>query len=287
MSSTSLFFIRKKSNVLLPAYSADPIFPATTPLEQPWLRDPLWFDLSKGPTVLGCVDEKYIKDSDSGLEWYILAETLHDRNSNNSWDINSSTLKGSTSLPLSNVGITELRLLALILLYSDSANSVHLARRPWLIAASRVVGSLQSLPLEPNQWQVESRNLFNISLARIQSDLWYMGQERKPLLSSDNYDMLENSTADPCGMIKMKTEGMKNISIVDFLAMLGLVLSLWILTMEINETIILFWLFKSIVKPAIFGFFALSGQAWTFLVGSFCGFWYRMVGAVRTWISGA
>ena len=91
--------------------------------------------------------------------------------------------------------------------------------------------SLQVLPLDREQWKLESRKLFNISLARIQTDLWYIARGDKPDPWIYGFDKLANSSADPCSMIKMKADGMKNISVVDFSAFVGLALSLWVLTM--------------------------------------------------------
>ncbi|KAL8696923.1 MAG: hypothetical protein Q9201_007414 [Fulgogasparrea decipioides] len=287
MGATTLFFIRRNNHILYSAYSDNPIFPATYPVEEPWLKAPKWTDLSVARKVLGCSDEKHIRDRKSRSEWYVLAGTLYDRKSKDSWDVRSPTLDGSTRLPLSNGEITELRLLALALRFSDAAQAVYLARSPWLDAAPRVLQDLQSLPLDPDQWKLESRKLFNISLARMQTDLWYMARGERLDPSIFGYDMLENSPVDPCGMLKVKADGMKNISVFDFVAMSGLVLGLWVLTMEIGDTIVLFWLLNHLVRPAISGTVFLACKAWGFMVDLAVALWSRTRDAVGTWRSAA
>ena len=82
-------------------------------------------------------------------------DKLYDRYSNDSWNVESSTLDGSKTMPLSNTALTELRLLSLALRNSDTANGVYLARCHWLDAKFRVVGGLQSLPPESHRSQLE------------------------------------------------------------------------------------------------------------------------------------
>lgn len=144
---------------------------------------------------------------------------------------------------------------------------------------------MQSLPLDPDQWQLESRKLFNISLARMQTDLWYMARGERLDSPIFGYNMLENSSVDPCGMIKIEVDGMKNVSVIALLAMLGLVLSLWVLSMKTSDTIVLFWFFNSAIKPAISSFIFLSHKAWNFMVDLMFAFWSRTLEAVRTWKS--
>ena len=123
----------------------------------------------------------------------MLADKLYDRCSNDSWSFNSSPLYGSKTMPLSNIALTELRLLSLALKFSDTANVVYLAPSPWLDAALRVVQGMQSLPLDSHQWQLESFKLFKVSLARMQTDLLHMARDERLHLLIFDYDLLNDS----------------------------------------------------------------------------------------------
>lgn len=108
-----------------------------------------------------------------------------------------------------------------------------------------------SLPLDPNQWQLEAQKLFNVTLARMQTEIIGMTRavEKGPNTYLENY--FHNRSINPCGMIKMNAEGWQNVSVVGFAGMIGLALGLWIVTMEVGGTIVLVWLYKSVVKRTL------------------------------------
>lgn len=212
----------------------------------------------------------------------MLGDRLYDRYTNNSWDVNYPTLNGSKALQMSDTALTELRLLSLILRYSDTARAVQSAQSIWLDASSRIARDeplWRSLPLDPHQWQLESRKLFNISLARMQTELLYMAGGRNLDRHYGGYDPLKNSLVDPYSMIKIRADGMKNISILGLLGMLGIAVSLWLTTIETGDTIGLIWLIDILIKPTLLALWSLLRKGWRKLVELLFAVWSWVVEA--------
>lgn len=262
-SAITLLFIDNQ-DIQYAAYSDDAIFPARDLHPYSSQKQKRWQDLGLSRKVLGCSDEKYIRDRRSGLELYQLDDLLHDRHSDHWWNITSPTLKGSKELPYGYKSLTALRLLGLALLESDSASAVGFLRFQWLDVASRIVRGL-SLPLDPHQWQLESHKLFNISLARMQIVIVNMAQGLPgveiPLLEGA-FDLFDGSLADPCGMLRIHAVGMKNLSVSGLAGMLGMALGIWFLTIETEDSIMLMWLFRGLARPVIRGVWVGVYYAW-------------------------
>ena len=246
-AATSLFLVGR-GDVRYYARSNDPIFPATSYKGSSWLPESENTHFGLARTVLGCVDEKYIRDRATNRNWYLLENQLHNM---------PPAPNDKIETHYSDEDITALRLLGLSLRYSDTASAVTLASSNWLDAASRVLEPerMLSLPLDPNQWQLESRKLFNVSLARMQMEMIEMTRTDRKLYEN-RWDSLNNlfsnMSVDPCGLIKINAEGWRNISVVGFAGMFGLALGLWIITMDTGETIVLIWLYWTVVKPSSF-----------------------------------
>ena len=162
-AATSLLLVGR-GGVRYYARSNDPIFPATSYSRTSWLPASKNAHFGLARTVLGCVDEKYIRDRARNRSWYLLENQLHNM---------PPTANDRNETHYSDEDITALRLLGLSLRYSDTASAVKVASSNWLDAASRVLEyeRMLSLPLDPNQWQLESRKLFNVSLARMQMEI--------------------------------------------------------------------------------------------------------------------
>ncbi|KAI4182726.1 MAG: hypothetical protein LQ346_006509, partial [Caloplaca aetnensis] len=214
-----------------------------------------WTHLGLARTVLGCVDEKYVRDRDRGHEWYLLEGQLHDTASNQTWNLTAPSLVNGNNTPYSDREFTVLQLLCLALRFSDTASAIGFVRNKWLDADSRVVDfpeGLMSLPLDPHQWRLEAQRLFNVSLARMQIEITEM---TRPRSIQPEEDVLENffrsSPVDPCAMIMINADGWRNISVIGFASMLLLALGLWLVTMEIGDTIVLIWLYQMLVKPGM------------------------------------
>ena len=213
-----------------------------------WQIQPRWRHLNTNRTVLGCTDRRFIRDSKKGREWYVINDRLLDRWSDKSWNITSPDLTGQELLPYTNVSLTALRLLGLALKFSDTSSSIRYARSQWLDAASKVVRDSLVLPLVPNQGQVESAKLFNISLARMQTEIFYIARGDNLDVSRQKLEILDGSVADPCSMLKIHVEGYKNISVIGFVGMLAMAMLIWIVTIQTGDTIVLVWLFQHVLR---------------------------------------
>ena len=75
-------------------------------------------------------------------------------------------------------------------------------------------------------------------------------------------NLFSNMPVDPCGLIKINAEGWRNISVIGFAGMFGLALGLWLITMEIGETIVLIWFYWKIVKPSSFYALGIVHSVW-------------------------
>ena len=250
-ATTTLLFI-DNGGIEYSAYSDDPIFPARD-MDSDWSHGPRrWRDSGLARTVLGCSDENFIRDTRNGHEWYQLGELLHDRPSDHSWNITSPSLNGTSELPFSDESLTALRLLGLVIQRSNIGQAVESLRHPWLDAASRIIHGRVSLPLDSHQWHLESQKAFNISLAGMQIAIINMAQGKSggdlPPLEG-TYNMLNGSLVDPCGMLKVSADGMRNLSVLGLISMLGFALAIWVLTVEVGESIVLVKLFHGCCQP--------------------------------------
>ena len=252
-SNSSLFFIENR-DIQYAAYSNDAIFPARDLHPYSLQEQQRWLDLGLPRKILGCSDENYLWDKRSGLEWYQRGEILQDKQSDHWWNITSPILEGSKRLPYDHKSLSALRLLGLAQRSSDSASAVVFLRFQWLDAAARIVRGRLSLPLDPCQWQLESHKIFNISLVRMQIVTVNMAQGRSggELPPHEGvFDLLNGSLVDPCGLLRIRADGMKNISVSGLTGMLGLALGIWFLTIETRDNIMLIRIFRGLVQPMI------------------------------------
>ena len=263
-AATSLFLV-SKGGIRYYAKSDDPIFPAQSRAHTSWPLESRWSHLGIARTILGCVDEKYVRDRERKHEWYLIDGQLHDMASDRIWNITPPALVATNETPYSDTDFTALQLLCLALRFSDTASAAQFVRSNWLDAASRVVHGIEgdmSLPLDPFQWQIESHRLFNISLARMQTEI--IAMTRMSDIGSQDYlkNFFQNRSVDPCGLIKINADGWRNISIIGLAGMLGLALGLWLITLETGDTIVLVWLYRRVARPS--SLLLLSGiqKAW-------------------------
>ena len=76
-SATTLFLVGT-GNVRYYAKSDDPIFPAQRNGHTSWSSEIRWAHAGIARTVLGCVDEKFVRDNERKQEWRLLNGQLHD-----------------------------------------------------------------------------------------------------------------------------------------------------------------------------------------------------------------
>ena len=133
--------------------------------------------------------------------------------------------------------------------------SSYLQRPCFSISASYRFGRKRYF-LHLDQWQLEAQRLFNVSLARMQTEIIAMTRTVEP--RADHYlgNYFSNRSVNSCGMIKLNADGWRNVSVVGLAGMLGLALGLWLVTMEVGHTIVLVWLYQKVASPALVLLFA-------------------------------
>ena len=198
------------------------------------------------------MDRKFIKDIRTSQEWYILNDDLCDKATEKCWSVSSGDFDGLTSPPYSNAALTALQILGLLLRFSDAKTVFTLPSYPVLEVASRLTFPMVAAPLDPRQWELEAKKIFNVTLARMQTDISNIAQgvgtEYQP-----HFDLLANAPQDPCGLIIVHAEGWKKISIVGLVGMLRLAAGLWILPIKVGGTMLLVRLYSNVCKPVVRG----------------------------------
>ena len=285
-AATTLFFVGR-SAVRYYAKSDDPIFPAQSWAHSSQPQEPHWSHSGVARTVLGCVDEKYVRDRETENEWYLLNGQLHDTASDHPWNITPPAVVDINETPYSDIDFTALQLLCLALCFSDAASTAKFEIEPdWLEATSRLVPVAEgqmSLPLDPYQWQIEALNLFNLPLARIQNEILKMTQPFDINPGDDLENFFQNKSIDPCRLIKTNASGWRNISVVGLAGMLGLALGLWIISLETGDTIVLVWLYKKTVANLLVPLFAGLHAFWQLVMRGLGWLYDSICGLGKTW----
>ena len=209
-AAATLFFVGRGA-VRYYAKSDDPIFPAQSLAHSSQPQEPHWSHPGVTRTVLGCVDEKYVRDRETKDEWYLVNGQLHDTASDHTWNIAPPAVVDTNETPYTGTDLIALQLLCLALRFSDAASTVNFDfERSWLKATSRLVPVAEgqmSLPLDPHQWQIEAHHLFNISLARMQTEILRMTQPFDINPEGDLENFFQNKSIDPRRSIKTNASG--------------------------------------------------------------------------------
>lgn len=194
----SLLFI-SAFGVWYPQVSADPIFPAKLPFEFKAINTtiPVWLSDAWHSNVLGCVELCEIFTS--------LNQCL------NAYDLVTG-LKLKTS---------EWLVLLESLLLSSIASSLGHRGGQNLDATKRILNEPISFQLEEEQWKLEVRRLYEISLIRIQMKILEIVQgTAADIPEAKNF--LPPKYRDICGMIKLPAKGYRNLSLVGILIAISL-----------------------------------------------------------------
>lgn len=217
--------------------------------------------------MLGCADAKEIRDSVSGKEWYLLNDQMHEKDSDEQWSLldgNFSDLRpGPQQQPYPAQALQTLRLLGLSLKFSDT-KAAFTYQDPSVLDAQRRVLLIMSLPLDPEQWKIEARRIFEISLARMQGDILDIARGKGANEVSVS-NLLGNSNAEICSMIKFQAVGWSNVSLVGFVSLLGLAFVLYLSTIEVGKSILLVWLCLHVLCPKIRGMASVVGSIFQFI----------------------
>lgn len=240
----------------------DPIFPADKAL---WDHDvPLYFDSSQRFNILGCADYTDICDPETkecfSLKGMRIVNSTLDRQ-----DEESQLALSLLSLGLVDAGI---------------ASSLKNRRGIGLDAQSKIIG-FTSLPLGRDQWKVEVRKMFQTSLARLQGEI--MDIARGSGANVPGYmNLLKSKDVRICRIVKIPTVGWKNISLVWLILLPAFALFLWVFSLEMGSSILLVWLFVSIVHPT-FRYLWYHCRRLSSTLAALSGRLIRRSGVVESW----
>lgn len=187
--------------------STDPIFPARESRNIPGQQDPLFYNADRKATVLACADTTELCSPDGKA----------------CWNMNGVVPEGVSSPP-------SYWLMKWSLENSDTYNSVQW-RLGNALLAQEMISQSTSRPLARNQWQLEAKQMFATSLARIQYDT------RKIALGvdSDHPQYVEETPDEArdrlCGIYKFKTPKYNNINLKAFIGLILLSFAIFVLSL--------------------------------------------------------
>ena len=220
-SSATLYFVRSCGLEYL-GPSLDPIFPADLETDSGH-----WIDSSDAVHILGCDDVKEVCDS-TGSCYQITAE----------WDGHVFAANKSDS---------EAAVLTLMALSLQSVYSFLDDKIPELLADQYRTSNL-SLALSNVHWQAEVRRLFEISNARLQIGVTNIARGRY----SDEpgfWRLWPASSDEFCPGILIRTNGWRNLNLLELVCFSTFLLFLWISTVKYGDEILLVLLHRRLMGP--------------------------------------
>ncbi|KAG4432857.1 hypothetical protein IFR05_011657 [Cadophora sp. M221] len=214
---TTLMFVQSQNNYHTQPLK-DPIFPANTLVTPPPLPGkPLYYNADPFATVLACVDRASICAPSGDFCW------------SGNLDIPPKALN-----PTSHIEKMGYYMLDISLRRSSVCNSISMRGGNALRATSKMQSNVTlpvSLPLSSTQWKVEAKALFETSLARIQIELRDYVRGRGA--SECNFaNRIDDGFLDMCSAYRFRTVGWKNLNATGFWMVLGLVLVVYLLSIE-------------------------------------------------------
>ena len=230
--------------------------------------------------VIGCADSTEIREVETGREFVLLGPLLYDKGAvsdlskayniflagrdSDSTGLSDTSYNGNTFSRLSstydNAHLSHLHLLSLLLYSSTAASAIDIPRERTLEASRMIIGGV-SLPLDPRQWRIEVEKIFKITLARVEVNMRAIaaGEGRD---SDSTYDVLADFPTDYCAQMKIHAEGYKNINVIGLAGIMFLVASLWVLTLETKDSIVLLWLCTHIISLLVVRFWNSGKAVW-------------------------
>ncbi|KAL5323031.1 hypothetical protein ACEPPN_007558 [Leptodophora sp. 'Broadleaf-Isolate-01'] len=214
---TTLMFVQSQNNYHTQPLK-DPIFPANTLVIPPPIRGKaLYYNADPFPTVLACVDRASICTPLGDFCW------------SGNLDIPPKALN-----PTSHIEKMGYYMLDISLRRSSVCNSISMRGGNALRATSKMQSNVTlpvSLPLSSTQWKIEAKALFETSLARIQVELRDYARGRGA--NECNFaNRIDDGFLDMCSAYRFRTVGWKNLNATGFWLVLGLVLVIYLLSIE-------------------------------------------------------
>jgi hypothetical protein len=185
-------------NLGYPARSDDPIFPARKHIDEV----DMWIDDRPHPSVLGCVELAEICPSENPVPgecsnpW---GETYENRTTWMNWDTREEAFLVWSGILHSSFGAT-----------LDTLRGFHLD------ATRRITFNRLSLALDPEQWKLEVRRLFDMAMLRIKIEMLYV--VRGSRASEPGFEKLMVTALEgSCRKYKFPAQGHKNLSFMGIL----------------------------------------------------------------------
>lgn len=206
-STLTIMFV-SSMHIYHPTPSLDPIFHAQEPRYFKELRKPLYYNSDPRARALACVDKSEVCSPDGKICWPMTSPVPDKVPSTPAywlmkWSLENSNIYDSIKWRLGSA----------------------------LLAQESIAQSL-SIPLPPNQWQIEAEQLFATSLARIQFDALGIatGEDRhRPGYIDVTPDEAKGRL---CGLYKFKTADYTNINLLAFIGLILLAIAILILSLN-------------------------------------------------------
>ena len=188
--------------------SFDPIFPAKEPHYFDDYREAYYFNADPRARALACVDTSELCSPDGTTCWSMTSALPPDVNSSPGYWLMKWALENS-----------------------NIYDSIKWRLGTALLAQESVSQSI-SIPLSPDQWQLEASQLFATSLARVQYDAWKIatGEDRgRPGYVEVTPDEAKGRL---CGLYKFKTSDYTNVNLAGFVGLPLLAITIFVLSRD-------------------------------------------------------
>ncbi|MCJ1389103.1 hypothetical protein MMC18_001957, partial [Xylographa bjoerkii] len=193
--------------------SFDPIFPATEPRYFSKEREPYYYNSDPRARVLACADATELCSPDGQTCWSM-----------------------TMPLPPSVPNIPSYWFMKWSLENSNTYESIKWRLGSALLAQESISQSV-SKPLPNNQWELEARQFFAASLARIQYDAWGIARGE----DHDRPGYVEVTPAEAqgqlCRLYKFNSIGYTNVNLLGFIGLPLAAIVVWILSWEIKTPV--------------------------------------------------
>jgi hypothetical protein len=216
-------------NLEYPSPSYDPIFSATAPSTCRDSTQTCWKNSLQRASVLGCTELAQVCSSSKGGDCIDV------------WAPNA-----FTDLLSKNWSTAEEAFLIIFgLNYSDFGDTLSTRHGFLLDATRRIDGNRlsQSLSVNLEQWQLEARRLFEMSLLRVKMEM--LAIVRGTRYGPGYMDVLPGQYRGACRKFKFQAGGYKNLSFVGVLMVIFVPI---LVGLEIGENILLVWFLVGIWK---------------------------------------
>ena len=193
--------------MLYPSKSNDPIFPADYPA--PFKNKTFWMNSLNHAPVLGCAEEYEICDAEIELCWNstLIEREQTERRVNPAFQGTSPV----SSTSFSKVEHATFLAIQLALIQSNLYNSIRMRSASALDAQFRYNDKI-SIALDSQQWKLELKKMFRVSLARAQVELVNIASGTWSKTAGFVNQMTPLQRQHICKMVKVRTNEKSSVS---------------------------------------------------------------------------